>query len=179
MYKDSKPTAIDQCVILRDVYFYGIDESCFGLVLTPTCDFAQNKAEFIQLCALFPAWEFVTSLLHNEWSKFNVPSKKAEVKSKIKDIIKQKLPRYHWFSPLQSLLPPFIGDFQITTSLTLKDLESQEMIAELESPYREQVPSRYSAYMGRVGTPDFSESDIQTWLDKGVDEIFLNSKLGA
>jgi hypothetical protein len=39
-------------------------------------------------------------------------------------------------------------------------------VGQLASPYREQVPARYVAYMERIGTPDHDPQDIARWIDE-------------
>lgn len=175
MYTETVPTKIDQSTILRNVYFYGIDELCIGLVLTPTCDFAQNKVELVQVCALIPAWDFIREMLQTDWKNFNSDKKIKDIQGKVKELIRLRFPRYHWFAPLPNTTIPLIGDFQNVTSLPFLELEKLEIIAELISPYREQVPARYAAYMGRVGTPDFSDNNIQEWLEASVKTLFPTS----
>ena len=95
-----------------------------------------------------------------------------QLTGKITDIAKQKLPRYHWFTPLEAGGRPFIADFQNTSSLNIHELENLKIVAALASPFREQVPARYAAYMGRVGTPDFSADQLSQWANTAVDALF-------
>lgn len=186
MYRDSFQAHLDQCVILRDIYFYSLDATRLGLVLTPACDIAQSKAVYVQVCALFPAWEFISSLLRNDWSNIGAldgkgnlrplaelsNSKKSDLLGKIKQLVGQRFPRYHWFAPFPGDSEPLVGDFQNVTSLPVAEVAKLEVVAELLSPYREQVPARYAAYMGRVGTPDFEDTSIQQWIQSGMKQIF-------
>ncbi len=172
MYTSNLPSRIDQSVVLRDIYFYGLDRKEFGFVLTPTptCDFAQDKAELIHLCAMFTAASVIEQLRKTTWEKL-APK---ELKNQIKQFITQRLPRYHFFAPLPGMVVPLLADFQVITSLPLRELESLEIVAELESPFREQVPARYAAYMGRVGTPDFLAEDAAKWLNFIFDDLKLS-----
>lgn len=169
MYKDSSPAGIDQGVIIDSVYFYGLDQNHKGFVLTPACDFAQNKAELVQICALLPAPLLIGNLRTTIWSRQNL----SNVRGNIKNIIKQKIPRYHWLSPPSEISTALVADFQIITSIPFVELENLPLLAELNSPFREQIPARYSAYMGRVGTPDFNRNTIDGWTDSIVSELNL------
>jgi hypothetical protein len=147
------PTAseVDQGVILDSVFFYGLQTDCAALVLTPTCDFAQQKAEFIQLCAARTASEF-----------FGAIAKRAN--EFLEQLMTQRFPRYHWLVPLPGTTVPLILDFQSVQSVPWEFLEQARIVGQLVSPYREQVPARYAAYMGRVGTPDHSPTDLAQWI---------------
>ena len=169
MYNDSSPTTVDQGVILDSVYFYSLDQHHKGLVLTPACDFAQHKAELVQICALLPANFLVSTLRETVWSKQN----RNNVKGQIKNMIKQKFPRYHWLASLPGIIPTLVADFQNIASIPFIEIENTELKAELMSPYREQIPARYAAYMGRVGTPDFDHGDIDEWAESIVEELGL------
>jgi hypothetical protein len=164
---------IDQSVILMDVYFYAIDESRLGIVLTPTCDFEQAKCEWVQLCALFDAWDVIGGLLRGAWSGKNLVDEKGafisgplskgkanEFRDGLRILIGQQYQRYHWFAPLPGTEIPQIADFQLTTSIEVGELNLSSAVAELRSPYREEVAARYAAYMGRVGTDTPTPQDI-------------------
>lgn len=172
MYTIDAPSTLDQGVVLRDVYFYADDEKLFGLVLTPRCDIEQSKADFVQLCALYPMYQFIQAMLNSTWSKLNDPTKVADLRGQIRNLAKQRIPRYHWFDPLPGTQVPLIADFQHIASLLLHDLGDIELVAELASPFREQVPTRYAAYMGRVGVPDSPEADRERWVEVVITSIF-------
>lgn len=182
MYTGVFSQHVDQGVILHDVYFYSSDAKHYGLVLTPTCDFAHDKVEAVQLCALRPAWDVIRDLLSDEWASLNPPSSSGKIKdlrSRIESIVKNKLPRYHWFAPLPNTEVPLIGDFQYITSLQFEEAKNLGIVAELVSPYREQVPARYAAYMGRVGTPDYETASVESWINTSMMVLFPSSQVGT
>ncbi len=184
MYVDPAPAVLDQGTIVERAYFYAADEERPALVLTPTCDFEQAKAEFVQLCALIDSWELVAALLATDWKKMGLvddagarvktpgKGKLDELRNNIKQLINQRFPRYHWLAPLPGAKRPLVADFQILTTLTLEDLAHTKILAGLSGPFREQAAARYAAYMGRVGTPDFLGEHVADWIESGVDELF-------
>jgi len=167
------------------VYFYGTDETTLGIVLTPACDFEQKKAELIQLCQLRDALDWIAILIQHDWRKLGLlnangsriagplsVNKTNDLSDKLRSIIGQRFPRYHWLPPLVGSKRPLIADFQSVTSLTQEDLEGAQIVAALESPYREALPTRYAAYMGRVGTPDYPVAHVQEWVDRTIEVLF-------
>lgn len=178
-------TSIDQAVLLDVVYFYAIDEARRALVLTPTCDFAQQKCELVQVCAIFDAWETVEHFVRGEWAGLGLVSDSGALvggplsKGKFKDfansmrqLITQRLPRYHWLAPLPGEPRPQLLDFQLVESVSIQEVAGTKIVGELASPFREQVSARYAAYMGRVGTPDFGASEIDGWVSDCVQRLF-------
>lgn len=184
MYVDPAPAVLDQGTIVERAYFYSVDEERPALVLTPTCDFEQTNAEFVQMCALIDAWELVEALLATHWKKMGLvddagarvqapgKGKLDDLRNSIKQLITQRFPRYHWLAPLPGGDRPLVADFQILTTLTLEDLAETKILAGLRGPFREQAAARYAAYMGRVGTPDFTGEQIAGWIEGGLDELF-------
>lgn len=185
MYTAAPPTEVDQGTLVDDVYFYALDESHRGIVLTPTCDIELNKAELIQLVAVLDAWEVVGTLLESDWSKAGLLDAQGQLlkrplsagkrnifASEVGKIIRQQYPRYHWLAPLSDGANPLIVDFQVLTSILADELPATKILAGLRSPFREQLADRYAAYMGRVGTPNFSDAEIALWIDSGIENIF-------
>jgi hypothetical protein len=176
---------IDQAVIISDIYFYSIDETLPGVVVTPTCDFANQKCELAHVCAVLDAWQVVAALLRGAWSNMGLTQqsgaliapplsagKRKELANQIRQLATQRYPRYHWLSPLPNRTIPQIVDFQLMASVPIAELQRATVIAELASPYREEVAARYSAYMGRVGTPDYSQQQLDAWINQGIDSLF-------
>ena len=167
------------------LYFYATDETNLGLVLTPACDFEQRKVELVQLCLLRDAFQTIEALIRWDWKGMGLvnaegnlipgplgKTKEKDLSSSLRQLIHQRFPRYHWLPPLQGSQRPIIADFQVVASLHHEELESTNIVAALESPFREAVPARYAAYMGRVGTPDYSQADIDSWVGGAVAELF-------
>lgn len=186
MYASSAPLRVDQGAIVEGVYFYAIDEVFHGVVLTPTCDIAQNKAELLVLCAAINAWDLVSDLIKTDWKNDGLVSdtgeliaaadlsqgKRKTLRDKIQRLMRQQFPRYHWLAPIADGKDPLIADFQILACVAPEEIDSARIVASLESPFREQVPTRYAAYVGRIGTPDIPPSVQDEWVDAGLQRLF-------
>jgi hypothetical protein len=99
-------------------------------------------------------------------------NKKKDLHARLKELITRRFPRYHWLAPLPKTTSPLILDFQLIQTVALPHLEGIEVIAALQSPFREEVPARYAAYMSRVGVPDFEAEQIEAWAEEAEATIF-------
>lgn len=61
---------------------------------------------------------------------------------------------------MESLLPVLAVDFQMLVSIPLTQIESLEGVAELRTPYREEMMHRFTAYTGRVPVERDAQEDI-------------------
>lgn len=187
MYTSAKD--LDQSVVLEGVYFHALDELEHGIVLTPACDFAQQKVELALVCALVDAWELVAALFEHDWRNVGLTredgslismdelgsTKRKKFENQVNQLMNQRFPRYHWLSPLPGTTSPLVADFQTLASVPVRELSDLTRVAAIESPYREEIPARYAAYVGRVGTPDISDDDRQSWLTLGAATLFRAS----
>jgi hypothetical protein len=185
VYLESSSGRIDQAVIVEPFYFYALDEDLPALILTPTCDFAQQKCEYVQACAIVDAWEVVKGLLGTSWSKSGLvadgkllagplpKNKRGDLTDKLTKLAAQQFPRYHWLAPLPGTQSPRIADFQLVQSVSLAEVESIcAVVAELRSPFREEATARYSTYMARVGTDGHPPDELKAWIDAGLAALF-------
>lgn len=188
MYTSVAPADVDQGCLIQPVYFYAIDEERLGVVLTPRCDLAQQKADLVQISAVFNASQLIRELLQGDWKGLgllgadgqllaSIPSagKAKELRERITRLAEQRFARYHWLAPPPGTGQPLVADFQLIESVPTSELAGLEIVAALASPYREAFAARYSAYMGRIGTPDSSAAEIDGWLGSVLGELFPGS----
>jgi len=129
--------------------------------LTPSCDHAQRKAEFLLFarCAELGDSE--------EWKKVqkslaeNAEPSKTSVND-LKDLMKDNNPRprlqdRYKYLPGTSFMPDLLIDLQNSLTIDQEKLASGEAeldrIASLDSPFAEYLQARMIRYFGRVGTP--------------------------
>jgi hypothetical protein len=186
VYAETAPDRVDQSVIIGALYFYAVDEHFPAAILTPACDFEQSKAELVTACALVEAWALISSLVTNDWanqgfvtdSGLVVPladlskGKLKTYRERVSRLIKNQYPRYHWLAPLPGSRTPLVADFQLISALPVDELADARLIAILASPFREELPARYAAYMSRVGTPDHASETVEAWLDASLQAVF-------
>ena len=181
MYGETVSGRPDQGVILADLYFYAIDARLDGLVVTPRCDVEQQKADFLTVCAVKDAESTVRSLLAGGWSKMLDPegqlmdspgrNKMSDLRANLVRLMRQEIPRFQWLPPYAPR-PSSLADFQLVQSFQHDELQGIDRLAQLGSPYAEQVLARYVAYMGRVGVNDPSEAELTALVEQLVSAIF-------
>lgn len=140
-----------------DVFKISSDQSEYYILLTPSCDLLQCKAEFVLLarCQLLSD--------QPEYIAFNEGTSKAKVE-KLSGLIsnnrKGGQPDRYFFLPSAFDLPDLLVDLQQLKTMTPENLALSFKIASLDSPYVESLVARFTRYFGRVGTPDLDVSLI-------------------
>lgn len=132
------------------------DARQYWMVLTPSCDFAQCKADYIVLAKcenLSRQEEYVNWKAGKE-----APSKTSvdSLEKLIGDNRKHQPERFK-FLPGTFFLPDLVVDFQQLRSIDVDSLKNFEAIATLDSPFAEAMLARFSRYFARVGTPDIDK----------------------
>ena len=127
-YAKNLPGTLDQGDILapmalRQYLPWWPDDSKFPLVIvTPTCDLAQEKADFHRLCVLQPLPLLLywfgkrAGLLQHHWDGSEVVSKSkwGDIRNKLKQAITNAWPRYHFFPSEQSVFETdYFVDFEL------------------------------------------------------------------
>lgn len=133
----------------------------YFVLLTPSCDHAQDKAEFLLFarCSNFSDSDEWTKIKNS--LKANAEPSNTSV-SALKDLMKDNNPkprsqdRYKYL-PGTSFLPDLLVDLQNTLTVPKNRLGSDgevyERVASLDSPFAEHLQARMIRYFGRIGTP--------------------------
>lgn len=116
------------------------------VVLTPACDIAQDKVEFLLLAKAITLPEFEP---FQQWKNGHSQSKWQ----RLERIFKEGLPRYA-FLPEFREIPDLVIDFEQVTSVPTGSTGHFGTVATLDSPYVEALLARHSQFRGRIGTPD-------------------------
>lgn len=170
---------LDQGDLFVGIYFPAIDSNVNAVVITPTCDLEQGKAHFVQFIAtvsLVFVLKIIADGLEIDQSLFDsgITLTKKQTVNMIKAVKRNTngdlLPRYYLLTKYQDTFPASYLDFQQSfvypTRQVVEDL-MQKRIARIESPWREQISSRYSGYSMRIGTPDYSEHELKDLISLG------------
>lgn len=168
MYR-AVPPVPTQGSIITPVYFSAIDAELPAVILTPTCDVEQNNWSYLTCVALQPFPGTIgKQILRGKWGDLAYAGKASEgvlretltpgqvdsLRKKVRSLMDQKEPRFHWFDPWAEGGQAHIADFQLVTSMTKMELDTVKQVAYLNTEYLESLPARYVSYMGRIGTPD-------------------------
>lgn len=132
-------------------------DDAYWMVMTPVCDFAQEKAENVLLVRLVPLAE---TKPYKEWleqvEKGMGADKDAKnnARGKVIGLIKEKKKERTKFLPGTFFLPDCFADFQQLQQVRLADVDLKKRVCSMDSPYREEMLHLFSRYYGRIGTPD-------------------------
>lgn len=150
-------------VRLGDIYKC-LSDGQYYLVVNPACDLEQCKAEkaLLVLCKDVAHFQEYTDLVECVARGETVSAtKRKNLVSLVGDNRKvaNAQPDRYKFLPGTSFVPNLVVDFQClsqTNLVELKDAESYERVATLDSPFAEGVQSKFARYYGRFGMPDLS-----------------------
>ncbi|HEX4053854.1 MAG TPA: hypothetical protein VHX86_06285 [Tepidisphaeraceae bacterium] len=127
------------------------------LILTPSCDFAQKKADHFTMVKcerLADREEF------KKWVAANDDKTKAGVEQLILD---GRGDRYK-FLPGSFFLPDLVVDFQQLRTIDIGSMAKFMQIATVDSPFAESIVARFSRYFNRLGTPDIDKTVVMNRL---------------
>lgn len=141
-------SSIDQGALVEYDLFQPIYVDSAAIVLTPRCDIAQDKAEFLTLAAVVPSL-----ILLDQWETLK------ERENQLAGIMDGRPARWHWLAPHEAFPEGAIIDFQLIASVDPETLIGASILCALASPWCEHMASRYAAYASRVGVPDVSKSE--------------------
>jgi hypothetical protein len=177
IFEEIEPaSSIDQGDVFAQVYFPAIDNYANALVITPTCDIVQGKAQFIKFLSTVSS-DFVVRIMADSVDvddSYLSPGKPLTMR-KLDTLIKvlrrnttgDFLPRYYFLPEFPGILKSCYLDLQRTFAVSYKQVIEEYMnqrIARVLSPWREQILSSYASYSMRVGTPDYPDDDFKILL---------------
>ncbi|MDH5388532.1 MAG: hypothetical protein OEY06_08785 [Gammaproteobacteria bacterium] len=118
----------------------------YAMIITPSCDLAQEKAKHIQLVDLVNLLESTDIL-----GKIKNESRKAVIST----YVNNNKPRYH-FLPNFGELTPNVLDFQRVSNIKIGDFDdTYKPICSISTSFYKDIVSRFSSYYARQGSPDF------------------------
>ena len=172
-----------QGAVATRVPFSVLDEERPGVLLTPECDLQQAKAITVLFVALFEATELIMELVSSDWVGLGLfqdgefmtsasNGKRRQLDDRMKQMQRNQFQRYHWLDAFPGVNGPLIADFQFISCLPSEFLRTIAPAAMLADPYRSELPARYAAYAGRIGTPDPEEARLATWRQGLLDANF-------
>jgi len=174
IYEDVEPQArVDQGDVFGDICLPAIEARVTAIVVTPTCDVEQNKAQFVKFISTVEL-TFVIKIIvdsvgidESVFTSGDVISK-SQYNNLIKVLRKNTtgdfLPRYYFLPEYSGFLPALYLDFQRVFVVPFQQVAQEYLanrIAKVASPWREQIVARYAGYSMRVGTPDYSDDELR------------------
>lgn len=150
------------------------------LVLSPACDLAQGKCDFLTLVKLTPFFE--NSALLSKKNAYvkekvkldsfkgteeehtellaNIDKKKNVVMDTIQTFARNNKGERYYFLPEYLNFQSYLVDFQDITSKPIAQVESLNIIMGVTVHFLKDIQSKFAAYYARQGSPDFNFKEI-------------------
>lgn len=165
--------------VFVDIQFPATTERVAAVVISPTCDLEHNKADFVKFISAVPFEPVARKILldHAGIDELDFESREAISRKKYESAVRvldrsikgDLLPRFYLLPRYSHSLPDSYLDFQRVFVLPVEEVLHSHMgnrITRIASPWREQIAERYAGYSGRVGTPDYTQSDLRRLLSE-------------
>ena len=152
------------------------DANPLSIVLSNACDIDHGKCSFLIVLALLPAEETLSNSKEFK-SKVESANEIKGLKSKawnslcdfLKGYIHNKnICRYYFFDPRSELedAPLFVVDFQMIKSVPFEEINKLENLAQLSSPFVEQMIIHFASYTARIPSDRVEEEKEMKLLDE-------------
>lgn len=158
---------IDRQYNTGDILAYKKKKTSYGIILTPSCDMFQDdarkaKSEYVLVaeCITLPETEE-----GRKWIQAGGNDAREELKAFIQNNKKRGQRERYYYLPGTFFIPHLFVDFQKISTISFDELKKSERIATLDSPFAECLLNRFCRYMGRIGTPDIHQSEIDGIID--------------
>ncbi|MBE0389869.1 hypothetical protein [Pseudoalteromonas luteoviolacea] len=143
------------------------DNDDIYIVLTPHCDLANNKAEFIQIAKVENI--FNLERVQKAVSKHkinNSNSSKKSVETSLGNMVKNKLSRYHYLPKSGPVNVPSVIDFQKLKSVEQnKFSDGYRVVGTVAESFYKDILNRFSINYSRQGSPDYDfENELESLL---------------
>ncbi|MBE6482589.1 MAG: hypothetical protein E7Z94_09535 [Actinomyces ruminicola] len=143
-------------------------DSTWWIILTPACDFEQNKVEFVLLAG-------ASSLTENdkyiEWRRSldNGSNGKNKWNNLKRAVLGASSGRYYYLPAFREI-PDLVVDLDNLKTVSLPDLNDTDFthVGSLVSPFTEALLAQHSHLRGRIGVPDLDFAALQQRL-QGLD----------
>lgn len=137
-------------------------DNSFYVVLTPSCDFAQRKADYILLVSGTLLTEFA------EYVKYQENRGNATNKENLVRLIESRKSDRYFFLPRNELIgmPDLVLDFQKVTSHPLVGFNGYEKIAKIDDPFAQDMLAMFVRNKNRPGSPDLDTNHVLKYLNE-------------
>lgn len=172
--------------ILHPIEYHLFENPVMGIILSPRCDIEQEKVDYLKFAIVIPADGILRQKQeYIDWISNRTPdeiSGKDTVKptgsNKIyrvfkKYIFNQNIGRFYYLIPFENYGYLAI-DFQAIWTLKQEQITDADVIAQMQTPDREDMLQSYVGYAGRVGTEDLSLDDAHSITQNVVKSINLS-----
>lgn len=177
----SSGSILDQGAIVSGVIWPNGGNNPLGIVLTNTCDFAQDKASFILVAALVDASDvFKESKQYQDIIGDGVVELSGNKTKSLKNYLEgyihnANITRYFFIDPTPAFDSDYLlADFQNLTTVKWDSRDQLTVEGVLPSPFREQCVTRFAAYTSRIGVDRVDTGRLQEILSSIAQPVRLN-----
>lgn len=135
-------------------------DNTWWVILTPACDFAQNKFEF----ALLAKADLLES--NPRFKKWTVSESKNTWNDLKKQVLTATQGRFYYLPAFRDI-PDLVLDLENVQAVTAEALDAMSPVASLVSPFSEALLVQNSQYRGRIGVPDLDSDRLKRRLLDG------------
>lgn len=138
-------------------------EDEYWIILTPSCDFAQKKADYVLLASCTKLREHKEGGKLVEQYEGASPEAKADKAGRLSQFLKSNMGDRNFFLPSIDILdiPALVVDLQQVKSVQISEVqEKYKVVAELDTPYAQDLQSKFTRYNNRPGTPDIETTEL-------------------
>lgn len=155
--------------IIEDVYVEGDEIKVKKLIfpyvvcLSQECDLEsdfsapEGKTSHLLHIAIAPAFNFEHFLTGNHWGEIPMTSESGKRKdTKIKIIMDNDYPRYHYLKFPEGHMPELIVDFKHFFTINRDYLYNHidKRFCSIDNLFKERISQRFSNYLSRIGLPE-------------------------
>ncbi|MCP5519241.1 MAG: hypothetical protein H7A45_18505 [Verrucomicrobiales bacterium] len=125
----------------------------YWIILTPSCDLAQTKADYVTLARCERLVD------RDEFKKWAASSDQSTL-CRLGQLIEDRRGDRFKFLPRALSIPDLVVDLQQLRCVPVAELSTLTTVATLDSPFAESVLARFSRYFNRLGTPDLDKEVV-------------------
>lgn len=137
---------------------WGDDPNPLSIVLSNACDFENDKLGYVILAALVPANEVIvnskefTNKVAGISSKDTISGNREKALRNLLEnyIYNKTINRYYFLNATVLDCPPLLIDFQRIQSIECTEIGNLIAVAQLDSPYKEEMIMRFVSYTARI-----------------------------
>ncbi len=139
-----------------------LDDGSIHVVLTPSCDLAHEKADYVMLVSGNPLKE------SDEYKDFARNPAAKEGKDKLAKLIESRRGDRYYFLPRNEFagIPDLVLDFQNITNHLLREFKGYKKLAKIDDPFAQDMLARFVRYKNRPGSPDLDSGHVLSYLEK-------------
>ena len=153
------------------------DGAVYRVLLTPSCDLARKRKDALHL--LFAHCHSLTDQEEfEEWqscvrARDDDESKIKNVEQRLVSLLRNNRgnkyqPERYFFLPSAMDIPNLVVDYQKLEAVCKDEFEKRNWlrVASLDSPFAEELLTRFARYFGRIGTPDLDTNIVLSRLNQ-------------